>query len=233
MCQLEEYVQLLLSFSRGKEFHNESEFEGMVNKLTALHKEYYTTKWAAAHQDVCVFFSPIWLSPFEKALLWITGWKPSSVFRVFDSLRKSQLLVDISEEQLKKIDGLKAKISLDEEKVEREMERQQVAVANRRMVELAGLASRIRRSSGGNSGGPGAAQIDALVEVAIKGMISGLERVMKMGDCVRLKTLKGLLDLLNPIQSVDLLAAFSMVQIQMRKWGKKKDMINQLCSQIS
>uniref|UniRef100_A0A3Q7FPT8 DOG1 domain-containing protein n=1 Tax=Solanum lycopersicum TaxID=4081 RepID=A0A3Q7FPT8_SOLLC len=44
-----------------------------------------------------------------------------------------------------------------------------------------------------------------------------LERVMKMADCVRLKTLKGLLEILNPLQSVDFLAAISTIQIQMRK----------------
>lgn len=81
------------------------------------------------------------------------------------------------------------------------MERQQVAIGDRKMVELA----RIRNDN------------DELVELALKGLRMSLERVMKMADCVRLKTLKGLLEILNPLQSVDFLAAISTIQIQMRK----------------
>lgn len=114
-----------------------------------------------------------------------------------------------------------------------EMERQQVAMADRRMVELARLSSRVigRGGSGGDGGDEvmvastttTAAQIDGLVEAALKNLLGGLERVMKMADCVRLKTLKGLLEVLSPMQCVDFLAAKSMVQIQLRKWGKKRE----------
>lgn len=120
---------------------------------------------------------------------------------------------------------------LEEEKVEMEMERQQVAMADRRMVELARLSSSVigRGGSGGDGGDEVTvaammtAQIDGLVEAALKNLLGGLERVMKMADCVRLKTLKGLLEVLSPMQCVDFLAAKSMVQIQLRKWGKKRD----------
>lgn len=86
------------------------------------------------------------------------------------------------------------------------MERQQVAIGDRKMVELA----RIRNDN------------DELVELALKGLRMSLERVMKMADCVRLKTLKGLLEILSPLQSVDFLAAISTIQIQMRKRGRKR-----------
>ena len=111
-----------------------------------------------------------------------------------------------SDEELKNIDGLRVKIRGEEEKVEREMERQQVAIGDRKMVELA----RIRNDN------------DELVELALKGLRMSLERVMKMADCVRLKTLKGLLEILSPLQSVDFLAAISTIQIQMRKRGRKR-----------
>lgn len=70
---------------------------------------------------------------------------------------------------MKKIEELRVKIRMEKEKVEREMERQQMSMADRRMVELAPLASRVRNRDGM---GP----VDVLVEVALKGVLGSLER---------------------------------------------------------
>ncbi|KAI3680805.1 hypothetical protein L6452_35581 [Arctium lappa] len=195
ITQLEEHLISLLQ--KDDYTHDQSDYETLIAKITTHHKNYYRFKWAAAHEDICAFFTPIWLTPLENAYLWVTGWKPSTVFRFVDSLP------DLTEEQVKGIEGLRVKIKMEEEKVEREMERQQVGVADRRMVEVMG---------GGGGGGE---------VVVMKGLLGGLERVMKMGDCVRLKTLKGLLDLMNPKQCVELLAAQTMFCVKLRKWGKK------------
>ncbi|KAF5810865.1 putative transcription factor TGA like domain-containing protein [Helianthus annuus] len=205
VCQLEEYLIHLL-----QDYTHQSDYENLIAKMTTHHKNYYRVKWAAAHEDVCAFFAPVWLTPLETAYLWVTGWKPSAVFRFVDTLRRTgRGLVDLTEDQVKKIEGLRVKIKMEEEKVEREMERQQVGLADRRMVELVKLR---RGGGGGGDGGD---------EVAVVAVLSGLERMMKMGDCVRLKTLKGLLDMMNPKQCVELLAAQSMFHVQLRKLDKK------------
>lgn len=211
MRQLEEYLSLLVSHDQ------EPDYQDLVAKLTAHHKEYYTVKWATAQEDVVAFFSPVWLSSLENAYLWVTGWKPSMVFRLIDSLRRTRAgLVDLTEEQMRRIEVLRGKIKGEEMKVERDMERQQVSMADRRMVELARLSSGVKKAEA-------AAEVDGLVEAAFKVLSVGLERVMKMADCVRLKTLKGVLDLMSPKQSVDLLSATSLLQIQLRKWGRKRE----------
>nr|XP_043620359.1 protein DOG1-like 4 [Erigeron canadensis] len=198
VSQLEEYLKFLV-----QDYTHQSDYENLIAKLTTHHKNYYRFKWAAAHEDVCAFFTPVWLTPLENAYLWVTGWKPSAVFRFVETSRRTgTMLADLTDDQVKKIEGLRLKIKNEEEKVEREMERQQVGIADRRMIELLEMT----RSCGGG---------DA---VAVKGLLSGLENVMKMGDCVRLKTLKGLLDLMNPKQQVELLAAQSMLHVQLRKW---------------
>ncbi|KAM3362107.1 hypothetical protein BC332_04476 [Capsicum chinense] len=204
MSQLEELLKLLLIVPRESLYVKDQ--ESLVNKMTAHHKDYYTAKWAAAHEDVLAFFSPMWLSSLENANLWVTGWKPSIAFRLV-----GVALSQLSDEQLKNVDAMRVKIKGEEDKVEREMERKQVALGDRKMVEL----SRMRRVDDNN-------ELDRLVELALKGLMMSLERVMKMADCVRLKTLKGLLEILSPIQSVDLLAAIATLQIQMRKRGRKK-----------
>ncbi|XP_027163199.1 protein DOG1-like 4 [Coffea eugenioides] len=227
MSKLEEYVQHHLTLKKeNKSSDEEVHYVPLVNKLTQHHKDYYTAKWACASEDVLAFFTPVWLSPLENAYLWITGWKPSMILRLVDSLRKGQVpgatsLADLSEEQVKKIEGLRSRIRVDEEKVEREMERQQVAMADRKMVELARLVSLTK--NGEHLAAASSSQINGLVEMATKELLAGLEKVMKMADCVRLKTLKGVLDVLNPMQSADFLASSSVLQIQMRKWGKKRE----------
>ncbi|KAJ4703666.1 putative Transcription factor-related [Melia azedarach] len=218
VCQLDEYLQQLLRVSK-EGSSNESEQAALVSKLTAHYKEYYTVKWALAHEDVLVFYCPVWVGTLEIAYSWVTGWKPSMIFRLVDSMRKTRIagarLAELTEQQVTKIEELRLKIRLEEEKVEREMERQQVAVADRKAVELARLTSRVSNGE--------ATQIDGLVEVALKGLMSGLEKVMKAADCVRLKTLKGILDILNTSQSVNFLAGTCMLQIRLRQWGQKRD----------
>ncbi|KAH6773610.1 transcription factor-like protein [Perilla frutescens var. hirtella] len=222
MGQLEEHLRLLLvAPMQQQQQSGEAEFKCIVNKLTAHHKAYYTFKWAAAHEDVLAIFTPVWLSPLENAYLWITGWKPSTAFRLVESLKAARSesgasLAGLSEEQVGRIEALRLKIKAEEERVEREMERQQVAMADKKMVQLARLDSLAKKNGE-------AAAVDGLVEVALKGMLAGLERVMKMADCVRLKTIKGVLDVLSPMQCVQFLAATSMLHIQIRKWGNNSN----------
>lgn len=206
MGQLEDHVGLLLKVARENNSDKEI-YVATVNKVTAHHKEFYKVKWG--HEDVLAFFSPVWLSPLENAHLWVTGWKPSMIFRLLESLS----LAGVTPEQARKIEALRLNIKAEEEKVEREMERQQVRVADRSIVELARLDSLAKRHAH-------SVTVTGLVEAALRGLLAGLKNVMKMADCVRLKTLKGVLDVLNPMQCVDFLAATSMLQIQMRRWPK-------------
>ncbi|KAJ9168698.1 hypothetical protein P3X46_020194, partial [Hevea brasiliensis] len=111
---------------------------------------------------------------------------------------------------IRKIEALRVKIRLEEEKVEKEMKRQQVAVADRKMVEVVRLVVRVKN-------GEQVRQVEVLVQVALKGVMAGQEKVMKAADCVRLRTLKGVLDVLSPLHFVEFLARIGMLQIQLRK----------------
>ncbi|KAF6176904.1 hypothetical protein GIB67_030587 [Kingdonia uniflora] len=214
LIQQEIHLQQLLSVPRDSS--HERDHKALVAKVMKHYKEYYTMKWARAHEDVLVFFSPPWLSPLENSHLWITGWKPSFIFRLFDSLRQtrpssSPSLASLAEKQVKKIEELRVRIAMEEEKVEREMERQQMLIADQRMVELARLSTRVRNG-----------EVDGLVDVAMRTVIDELERIMKIADCVRLKALKGVFEVLTPVQSVEFMAAELMVQIRLRIWGKRR-----------
>ncbi|KAE8674248.1 Leucine-rich repeat protein kinase family protein, putative isoform 1 [Hibiscus syriacus] len=219
MCQLDVYLQQLLNVSKESTVSTlvstEGDKQALVSKLTTHYKEYYTVKWAAAHEDVLAFYCPVWLSKLEDAYSWLTGWKPSTIFGLVESMRRTREpgpgLAELTEEQVRKIEQLRVKIKLEEEKVEGKMERQQVAMADRKKVELVRMARRMRNEE------------LVAVAVAMKGVLAGMERVMKAADCVRLKTLKGVLDVLSPSQSLDFLAGTCMLQIQLRKWGQTRD----------
>lgn len=83
-------------------------------------------------------------------------------------------------------------------------------MADRKMVELARLGCHV----GGDS--------VVVVEAAVKGLAMGLEKMVKAADCVRLKTLKGILDILAPPQCVEFLAATATFQVQLRRWGNQR-----------
>ncbi|KAJ1402171.1 hypothetical protein SESBI_28270 [Sesbania bispinosa] len=216
--KVEEILHQLLEVSKQRKevVKTEQELQALVSKATSHIKEYYTVKWGAAHEDVLVFFSPTWVTPLENAYMWMTGWKPSLVFRL---LKKGPTM---TEEQQKKVEELRKRIRMEEDKVERDMERQQVAMADPKIVDLAKQSGRSMKLVG--EGDAAATGVDGLVDVALKGVFAGLERVMKASDCVRLKALKGVLDVLGPMQSVEFLVAFIAMQLRLRQWGKKRDM---------
>ncbi|KAF2303223.1 hypothetical protein GH714_014810 [Hevea brasiliensis] len=123
-----------------------------MSKVTQHYKDYYTIKWALAHED-CAFF------------LWTNGVPSLSP-------------VELTQEQMRKVEALRVKIRLEEEKVEREMERQQVAVADRKMAKLVRLLVRVKN-------GEQVRQVEGLVQVALKGVMAGQEKAIKATDCVR------------------------------------------------
>lgn len=223
MSQLEEYVQLLVHARREKsqEDHHEENLKALVDRLTQHHKDYYTAKWTGIQEDVFVFFSPPWLTPRAKAYSWITGWRPSAIFSLVASLKRGQVLpgattttslADLTHQQQRSLESLRGRIRVEEDNVEREMERQQLSVAGPKMVRLVMLVTAIK-----NKERPPLPHVDGMVKAALKELMFGMETVVRMADCVRLNTLKGILDVLSPMQNVDFFAASSMLLIEMRK----------------
>lgn len=212
---LETWVGELEELLRAPVPKEEPHLRGSVSKLTSHFKLYYTVKWAHAHQDVLAFFSPPWLTPLETAHSWVTGWKPSMAFRLLP-------VPGMSEEQAQKIEKLRVRIKSEEEKVEREMERQQMAMADHHMVRLSRMET-LRRN------GDGRVQVEALVEAAIGTLLAGLERTMKAADCVRLRTLKAILEVLTPLQCLQFLASVSLTQIRLRQWGRNAAAATKKC----
>lgn len=218
MHKHEENLQQLLSVPRDST--HEPQQRALVARAIDHITHYYAIKREAAHANVLALFSPPWLTSFEIAYLWMTGWKPSLAFRLVDTLRRvvapGMGLGDLSDAQLRRIEQMRAATRTEEEKVEMEMERQQMALAGRRMVELSQITARARD-------GEVVEGVEEMVEAALEGVIKGLEKVVVSADCVRLKALKRVVEVLSPLQSVDFMAAALMLQIQIRNLGKGRN----------
>ncbi|KAK9696847.1 hypothetical protein RND81_08G000900 [Saponaria officinalis] len=203
-CYYEGWLNQLEIHLQNLVMEREPNYNTIVTSLISHHKEFYSAKWGLAHDDILAFFAQQWLTPLESAFSWVTGWKPTSVFRLVDSLRRTSLAL-LTEDQALTIFNLSLKIKSEECMVERELERQQVALGDRNLAYLAQLAGR-------------RGVTEPIRDV--KGVLDGFHKVMKMADYVRLKTLKAVLDVLTPKQAVDFLAMFAMLHLQVRKWGQ-------------
>ncbi|KAL1822996.1 hypothetical protein ACET3Z_009774 [Daucus carota] len=233
ITQLGEYVDMLSQLSNQPfDSNNKSNVEAVVEKVITHHKKYYSAKWAAAHQNALPFFRPRWLSPMEHGNLWFTGWKPFIAFGLLDTMRRNQVpglstLKELSEEQLEKIEKLKIEIKIEERKVERDMERQQMVIAYEPSAQLAQLMAQV------SDGEIAMADIDGLVDSNMRSFAAGMEKVMKRADYARLKTLKFVLEILDLKQSVQFLAALTKWQTNMRNCRIKNNNTSQASTSAS
>lgn len=227
ITQLGEYVDILSQLSHQTfDSNNKSNVEAVVEKVITHHKVYYGVKWAAAHQNALLFFKPRWLTPMEQGFLWHTGWKPFIAFDILNTLKNNQVpglstLKELSTEQAEKMEKLKIEIKIEERKVERDMERQQMFITYQPTFELAQLMAQV------NDGDIAVANIDALVDDNMRSFAAGMERVLKRADYARLKTLKLVLEILDLKQSVQFLAGLSKWQVNTRNWWKKNNNTSQ------
>ncbi|XP_074342794.1 protein DOG1-like 4 [Apium graveolens] len=223
ITQLGEYVNILSELSHQTfDANNKSNVEAVVEKVITHHKVYYGIKWAAAHQNALPFFRPEWLSPMEHGFHWHTGWKPLVAFDILNTLKNNRVpglstLKELSTEQLEKIEKLKIEIMIEERKVERDMERQQMCITYPPTFQLAQLMAQVK------DGDIAVANIDALVDGNMRSFAVPMERVLKRADYARLKTLKLVLEILDLKQSVQFLAGLSKWLVNIRKWSEKNN----------
>ncbi|KAI4297442.1 hypothetical protein L6164_037333 [Bauhinia variegata] len=231
VLKLEEIVLELVQAIRARNqiMIADSKLQALLSKAVSHLKQFYTTKWDIAKQDCIPFFAPTWLTPLEISYLWVTDFKPSNtVFPIINSMRIPPLggmalpLFLMTPDQARQIEKLRIKTMMEEEKVERQIQRIYMcwSVTERRMEELTQLGLDVIDQ---HNGLLIVAQITTQMELEIKQIVDALENAIKRADCVRLVALKGLHDILNPMQYLDFLASFLSQQLRLRQWGKTID----------
>ncbi|CAI9117877.1 OLC1v1019365C1 [Oldenlandia corymbosa var. corymbosa] len=206
LAKLKELLQQLLtssSDSSNAEYHHSD----LVNQVLCHYKEFHDEKSKAINENPFLMISPPWLSPYEKILLWFSGFKPSMSL----NLAKRALRETLSSSQLEIIEGMWADTKREEKEIEKVMASVQESMA---AMPTYGLITRF----GGLVGGE-VSQLEEAMRMFKERVIS----VLEMADVLRGTTVSKLLEILSPLQVVRFLAAAAQFTVGTRRWGLERD----------
>lgn len=189
----------------------------LVDKVVTHYEDYYSAKAAAAKLDVLALFAAPWASSLERALHWVAGFRPTTIFhliytessirfesRVIEILRGQRTgdLGELTPDQLGRVSEFQCQTVKEENEIGDELGAWQEAVA-RAEREWAGLC------------GSGPNGLDHLLD--------RLVRVVTKADKLRIQTLRRVVELLTPQQAIEFLVAAAELQFGIRGWGSHHD----------
>lgn len=194
------------------------------------YEEYYKVKSKCAEEHILLTLSPPWNTLLGDAFLWIGGWRPSAAFHLIYSVSGLHLeeeismlgdpleiesLEGLSSGQMRRIDALQRSTISEERKITEAMAEQQEKVADAEMVELSHEVSesiRMQRVIKRRD-----------IDSTLKPMKEGFQRILQDADDLRLRTFKGIIDILQPIQGVHFLIAAAELHLRVHDWGKDEE----------
>ncbi|XWS24032.1 hypothetical protein CRYUN_Cryun28dG0066400 [Craigia yunnanensis] len=175
-------------------------------KKWSHYEQYLEEKSRAEKEEVFLFYSPPWLSSFEKTLLWVGGFKPFLLFKLL-----ANSVTELTPEQEETIERVKYENRREERELTEAMATIQESVA---IPPLLNLARRFGRLNDGE-----ALELESAMETLKGRMLRTLERA----DKLRGSTARKVIEILSPVQTVKFLAASAEFQLKVRNWGLQKD----------
>ncbi|KAG7987006.1 hypothetical protein I3843_03G111000 [Carya illinoinensis] len=130
-------------------------------------------------------------------------------------------LGDLWPSQLNLVDALQRRTLMEERELTEGLAKHQETVADSSMVELSHEVTELLRER--EAGGDGTRLDEDRVDSALAPKEEGLADILQTADDLRLRTLKGILDVLTPIQAVHFLIAAAGLQLRLHNWGKERD----------
>ncbi|EXC01147.1 hypothetical protein L484_025521 [Morus notabilis] len=199
--------QLLLVAAETAEKDNDCERRrSLIEQSLSHYQRYFEERNDIASDDVFVVFSSPWLSSLERAYLWIAGYRPTLILRLVESG-----VADLSPEQARRMDRLKAEAVRLEQEVSEAMAAVQESVAARPLV---ALVSRMGRAVDG--------EVSA-IDVAMDRLRAEMVGVLESADALRGSTMRRAIEVLSPAQAVKFLVAAAEFQLRIRRWGQQRD----------
>ncbi|CAI0464187.1 unnamed protein product [Linum tenue] len=199
--------QLLDALSPEKPEDGDHHLAALIEQSLSHYRLYYQEKSAAASRDgACLFLSPPWLSSFERSLLWLGEFRPSTVFTL---LRR--VVPDLTPDQIRAVEAVRAETRREERILTEAMAAIQESIASPAMLGL------VRRT---------ASQIDGerpQVDEAVDSLKSAMLSVMLSADSLRGVTVAGMVEALSPVQTAAFLVAAAEFQLSVRRWGRERD----------
>ncbi|KAK7311736.1 hypothetical protein RJT34_10052 [Clitoria ternatea] len=180
---------------------SDSEDQKRLSEQVLCHyQQYLEEKSKLADVDVFLLLSPTWLSAYERALLWIGDYKPSLILRL-----AAGAVEGLTSEQRERLDRVREETGRAEREVSEAMASAQESMASPTMVGL------VRMLDGGIT--------PREVESAIEGLKRALIRVSQRADELRASTMRKVVEILSPPQTVQFLAATIHFQMRVRRWS--------------
>ncbi|KAJ0971811.1 hypothetical protein J5N97_019770 [Dioscorea zingiberensis] len=177
-----------------------------VARAIARYEAYYRVRAETVRADPVRFYCTPWATPLERGTHWIAGLRPSALIHLLYSesgLRfQAQLedllegvhsgdLGDLSPDQLSDVDDVQRRTIREEGEIGDELDELQLGVADTFPVSDSDLDEKMGR----------------------------MEGIIGRADGLRMQTLKNVLEILEPVQAVDLLVAAADLEIGMRQIG--------------
>ncbi|OMO85031.1 hypothetical protein CCACVL1_10467 [Corchorus capsularis] len=208
LVRQEHYLDELQSVQQRSHESQEDDLKDLITRVLSHYQQYLEEKSREAQRNIFLVFSQTWLSSFERASLWIGGFKPGFALKVV-----SNSVQDLSPEQSEKIKRLVEETRVEERVLNEELARVQESMAAPPLIEVA--RKRARRRMSVEMAGEEAAALDTLKKA--------VEEVVTGADLLRMTTAMKVVGILNPVQSVRFLTAATQLLVKLRNWGLQKD----------
>ncbi|CAK9172028.1 unnamed protein product, partial [Ilex paraguariensis] len=203
----EHYLDELLTVLENCHEFRDDDLRDLIARVLTHYQDYYEEKSKLVNRDVFLAFSPTWFSHFERSFFWIAGFKPGLAIRL-----GMNSVDDLSEDQIRKMELLKAVIKMEEKTLMEKLAKIQESVAAPPVVELARRAG--RKLMNGE-----AQEVDSVIEM----LRMAMEAVLHTADMLRTTATESVVKILNPIQNVKFLAAATQLQLRIRMLGMQRE----------
>ncbi|KAK4436502.1 protein ZW2 [Sesamum alatum] len=185
---------------------NEVQCKCLIDQVVRHYAQYFEAQARMIAENVFLVLMPTWFSSFERAYLWMGGFRPGLAFRLVINN-----VLDLSEQQSGRINTLMTEIKKEEKEITDEFEKVQQVMASPSMLELLRHGGRLR--NGAKHG----------MELLVDQLKSSLGALVECADILRMKTVIMLMEILKPAQTLRFLAAAAQLQLRLRRWGMWRD----------
>ncbi|KAL0452718.1 UNVERIFIED_CONTAM: protein ZW2 [Sesamum latifolium] len=190
---------------------DEVQCKRLINRVVRHYGQYFEANARIIADNVFLVLMPTWFSSFERAYLWMGGFRPGLAYRLVINN-----VLDLSEEQCWRMNTLMREIKEEEKEITDEFDKVQEVMTTPPMLELLRHGGWMRNGTGHN------------MELLVDQLKSALGALAECADFLRMKTGIMLMDILKSGQTIRFLAAAMQLQLRLRRWGMMRDAESQM-----
>eukprot|EP00897_Mesotaenium_endlicherianum_P000682 jgi/Mesen1/10614/ME000088S10108 len=209
-------------------------------------QEYNNAVDRASKDDILGTMAAPWQNKLEAALFWLGGWRPTMAFQLAYALAGQhaeaeltnllqgvdvQTMAGLSARQLSSISRLQEETYRTEQALNGRLATLQMSMADQPLVDLARAelsgnhnGASASSSDGGSEHGESASSTGpgSAMEEAVNNKLSELQELLVEANAVRMRTLRHMMDILNPVQGAQYIIAAAELRMAIRHVGETK-----------